>query len=50
MPPSQISKWDQYVDIAGNLDKFAESDMDINEFLRVLKEESEIKIKDEMAK
>ncbi|MEK3890000.1 ABC transporter substrate-binding protein [Bacillus sp. FSL K6-3431] len=50
MPPKQVSKWDNYVDIPGSLNKLAEGDSDINEFLRVLKEESEIKIKDAMAK
>jgi len=48
--PKTVSKWDQYVDIAGSLSKFAESDMNIQEFLRVLKEESETKIKEAMAK
>ncbi|WP_152395215.1 ABC transporter substrate-binding protein [Paenibacillus guangzhouensis] len=48
--PKTVSKWDQYVDIPGSLSKFAESDMNIQEFLRVLKEESETKIKEAMAK
>lgn len=48
--PETISKWDKYVDISGSLQKFSESDMNIPEFLRVLQEESEAKIKDAMAK
>ncbi|MCT1398519.1 extracellular solute-binding protein [Paenibacillus sp. p3-SID867] len=48
--PTTISKWDQYVDLSGSLLKFSESDMNIPEFLRVLQEESEAKIKDAMAK
>ncbi|MFS0613079.1 ABC transporter substrate-binding protein [Lederbergia ruris] len=50
MPPEQISKWDDYVDLAGSLEKLAEGNMDTNEFLRVLKEESEITIKEAMNK
>ncbi|MCJ7842464.1 extracellular solute-binding protein [Lederbergia sp. NSJ-179] len=41
-PPERISPWDQYVDI--NLQKFYESGMDANEFLRIVTEESEAKI------
>ncbi|GIN72508.1 hypothetical protein J14TS2_29830 [Bacillus sp. J14TS2] len=48
MPPEQISKWDDYVDLAGSLEKLAEGNMDTNEFLRVLKEESDIAIKEAM--
>ncbi|MFE0556555.1 ABC transporter substrate-binding protein [Paenibacillus sp. NPDC058910] len=48
--PKTISKWDQYVELSGSLMKFSESDMNIPEFLRVLQEESEAKIKDAMAK
>ena len=48
--PTTISKWDQYVDLSGSLLKFSESDMNIPEFLRVLQEESEAKIKDAMGK
>lgn len=48
--PKTISKWDKYVDLSGSLMKFSESDMNIPEFLRVLQEESEAKIKDAMAK
>lgn len=48
--PTTISKWDQYVDLSGSLLKFSESDMNIPEFLRVLQEESETKIKDAMGK
>ncbi|MCQ6563921.1 ABC transporter substrate-binding protein [Paenibacillus mendelii] len=50
LPPSKISPYDKYVDINGSLAKFAESDMNIPEFLRKLKEESEAKIKDAISK
>lgn len=43
-PPERISPYDQYVDI--DLQKFYESGMDANEFLRVVTEESETKILD----
>lgn len=46
LPPAKISSWDQYVDIGGSMLKFSQSDMDIASFLRQLKEESEIKIKE----
>lgn len=46
IPPKKISKWDDYVDVEGSLPRLGEGNMDINEFLRVLKEESEIKIKE----
>lgn len=45
-PPARKSYFDQYVDIEGNLANFAQSDMNIPEFLRKLKEESEAKIKE----
>ncbi|MBO0993193.1 ABC transporter substrate-binding protein [Bacillus sp. SD088] len=48
LPPKEISKWDEYVDIQGSLKDFVETDMDIPSFLRVLEEESEAKIKDAM--
>lgn len=48
LPPEVISKWDKYVDIHGSLHKLGEGSVDINVFLRVLKEESEIKIKQAM--
>ncbi|MEK3890003.1 extracellular solute-binding protein [Bacillus sp. FSL K6-3431] len=41
-PPERISLWDGYVDLS--IQKFYESNMDVNEFLRVTKEESEAKI------
>ncbi|GIN56008.1 ABC transporter substrate-binding protein [Lederbergia ruris] len=41
-PPERISLWDKYVDI--DLQKFYESGMDSNEFLRIVTEESEAKI------
>jgi len=37
---------DDYVDIEGSLPKLAEGELDINQFLKGLKEESEIKIKE----
>lgn len=43
-PPEQISQWDQYVDL--DLRKYSESDMDSNEYLRVIAEESAAKIQD----
>ncbi|MCE5172807.1 extracellular solute-binding protein [Paenibacillus profundus] len=46
LPPAKISTWDKYVDIGGSMLTFSQSNMDIAEFLRVLKEESEIKIKE----
>lgn len=46
LPPAKISPWDKYVNIGGSMLKFSQSNMDIAEFLRVLKEESEIKIKE----
>lgn len=46
LPPAKISPWDKYVNIGGSMLKFSQSIMDIAEFLRVLKEESEIKIKE----
>ncbi len=48
-PPTRKSFYDKYVSFDGSLAKFAESDMNIPEFLRVLKEESEAKIKEAMA-
>lgn len=48
-PPEKQSVWDQYVDFEGALEDFAEKDMDVQTFLRVLKEESEIKIADAKA-
>ncbi|NIK75353.1 multiple sugar transport system substrate-binding protein [Paenibacillus castaneae] len=44
--PPVISKYDKLVDIEGSLKDFAESDMNIDEHLRKLKEESEVKIKE----
>ncbi|MCJ7840614.1 extracellular solute-binding protein [Lederbergia sp. NSJ-179] len=44
----ELSKWDQYVDFADALLKFAESGKDIPTFLRELAEESEAKIKEAM--
>lgn len=46
-PPERLSKWDEYVNFSESLHKLAEG-TDINEFLRVVKEESEIKIEDAM--
>lgn len=46
LPPAKISTWNPYVDIGGSMLKFSQSDMDIASFLRQLKEESEIKIKE----
>lgn len=46
LPPAKISTWDKYVDIGGSMLTFSQSNMDIAEFLRVLKEEYEIKIKE----
>ncbi|MFS0615485.1 extracellular solute-binding protein [Lederbergia ruris] len=43
-PPEQISQWDQYVDL--DLKRYSESDMDSNEYLRVIEEESAAKIQD----
>lgn len=50
-PPQQISKWDVYVNavLEGSIAKFAESEMNIPEFLRTVKEEAEIKIKEAKA-
>ncbi|WP_018757486.1 ABC transporter substrate-binding protein [Paenibacillus terrigena] len=50
LPPSKISRYDKYVNINESLAKFAESDMNIPEFLRKLKEESGAKIKDAISK
>ena len=49
-PPARASVWDKYVDLNGAMQKFATSDMNIPEFIRVLEEESAIKIKDAMNK
>ncbi|MBP1916945.1 ABC transporter substrate-binding protein [Lederbergia galactosidilytica] len=46
LPPSRLSKWDEYVNLGEDLHKLSEG-LDINEFLRILKEESEIKIEEE---
>ncbi|WP_062108768.1 ABC transporter substrate-binding protein [Bacillus niameyensis] len=46
-PPERISMWDKYVSI--DMQKFYESGMDASEFLRVVTEESETKIKDAKA-
>jgi multiple sugar transport system substrate-binding protein len=48
-PPERKSSWDQYVDFSKALEKFATSDLNVAEFTRVLKEESEIKIKAEQS-
>lgn len=45
LPPARASVWDKYVDLNGAMPKFATSDMNIPEFIRVLEEESTIKIK-----
>lgn len=44
-PPARKSVWDSQVDLIGSMPKFAESDMNVSEFLRKLSEESEAKIK-----
>lgn len=49
-PPARKSPWDQYVAINEALTKFATSDLNVAEFTRVLKEETEIKIKEEKSK
>lgn len=43
--PEEISPWDRFVDF--ELDEFYESNMDINEWLRVITEKTEAKIKEE---
>lgn len=43
-PPAQISLWDKYVSF--DLQQLYESKMDVNEFLRIVAEESEIKIEE----
>src|SRR5690625_3303865 len=48
-PPTVQSRWDPYVNIQGSLAEFAKLDQDIPTFLRILKEESEPKIKEAMA-
>ncbi|WP_211745784.1 extracellular solute-binding protein [Paenibacillus sp. Marseille-Q4541] len=49
-PPARKSPWDQYVAINEALTKFATSDLNVAEFTRVLKEETDIKIKEEKSK
>lgn len=44
-PPARKSTWDNQVDLIGSMPKFAESDMNVSEFIRELSEESEAKIK-----
>lgn len=44
--PEEISKWDDYVDI--NIFEYLEMGIDRNEFLRIVAEESEAKIKQAM--
>ncbi|WP_136606614.1 ABC transporter substrate-binding protein [Paenibacillus dokdonensis] len=44
-PPARKSMWDSQVDLIGSMPKFAESDMNVSEFIRKLSEESEAKIK-----
>lgn len=46
LPAARASVWDKYVDLNEAMKKFATSDMNIPEFIRVLEEESAIKIKD----
>lgn len=46
--PERISLWDRFVEL--DVGKFAESGMDASEFLRVVKEEAEIRIKEERSK
>ncbi|MEK3890002.1 ABC transporter substrate-binding protein [Bacillus sp. FSL K6-3431] len=48
-PPEKQSVWDQYVDFGKALEEFAKKGTDVQTVLRVLKEESEIKIKDAKA-
>lgn len=43
-PPEQISVWDQYVDF--DIIRYAEENIDRNEFIRIITEESETKIKE----
>lgn len=45
--PAQKSTWDQYV--VFDMGRYQEEDWDINEFLRITREESEIKIADAIA-
>src|SRR5699024_2162412 len=47
-PEEKVSKWDSYIDIRYNLARLGEGNMDTNQFLRVLKEESEAKIQNAM--
>ncbi|GIP25824.1 hypothetical protein J23TS9_09540 [Paenibacillus sp. J23TS9] len=49
-PPARKSPWDRHVAINEAITKFATTDLNIAEFTRVLKEESEIKIKEEQSK
>ncbi|MFE0556554.1 ABC transporter substrate-binding protein [Paenibacillus sp. NPDC058910] len=49
-PPARKSPWDRHVAINEALTKFATTDLNVAEFTRVLKEESEIKIKEEQSK
>ncbi|MCJ7840715.1 extracellular solute-binding protein [Lederbergia sp. NSJ-179] len=46
-PPEQISVWDQYVDLDPR--RYSKEDMDRNEYLRVITEESEAKIQEAKA-
>lgn len=46
-PPAKISPWDRYVDLDPG--RYATSGMDRNEYLRVIKEESEAKIQEAKA-
>ncbi|WP_260981965.1 hypothetical protein [Paenibacillus sp. 32O-W] len=50
LPPSRVSPWDKYVDIVGHLAEFAESDMNIPEFLRVVQEKAEMRIAEEKSR
>ncbi|MFC7680441.1 ABC transporter substrate-binding protein [Paenibacillus sp. GCM10028914] len=49
-PPARKSPWDRHVAMGEALKKFATTDLNVAEFMRVLKEETEIKIKEEQSK